>query len=93
MLIGDLIVLGLPYSVTVAEQAQYFGQFGKLSLCKINTDSSGHSAGYGFRYTDWQSQESVYLMNHRIRGGVVEVKYSRKVRLSSVKHLHCMYEL
>ena len=40
---------------------------------------------------DTQTGRAKNLMNHRIRGRVVEVKYSRKVRLSSVKHLHCMY--
>ena len=34
---------------------------------------------------------SVFLSSHIIRGRVLVVKYSKKVRLSSVKHLHCMY--
>ena len=35
MFIGDLIVLGLPYGVRAAELAEYLGQFGELTLCKV----------------------------------------------------------
>ena len=35
MFIGDLIVLGLHYGVRAAELAEYLGQFGELTLCKV----------------------------------------------------------
>merc|ERR1712003_172877 len=79
-LLGDLIVLGLPYSTTEDELKSYFEGFGELAHCEVKMDQgTKRSKGFGFiRFRTEAAAQSAMDNTHSIGGRRVEVNFPFK---------------
>jgi len=79
-LLGDLIVLGLPYSATQEEVKSYFEKYGELAHCELKTDqATQRSKGFGFiRFKTEEAAQSVLDSSHSLGGRNLDVKFPYK---------------
>jgi len=79
-MLQDLIVLGLPYSLTEDELKEYFTQFGDLAHWEIKVDKqTSKSKGFGFvRFSEVDVVENVLKASHSIGGRKCEVQFPKR---------------